>query len=168
MPWSALKIIRCYVQLSKRNSVMFIHLLLSMFLTESSKKLFYRFYKSIFFAFSSSLKTRAFILSHFLWNHSKTSWWRTTETSLGVSFETCLRRREDVPLRRLGDVPLRRHWVFHLRLVWDVVKTYHWGVLATFHWDVIGCFIWDVPAASLGRKGRRHYDVATTSCCRVG
>ena len=49
---------------------LFIHLLLSMFLTESSKKLFYRFYQSIFFPFSSSLKTRAFILSHFLWNHS--------------------------------------------------------------------------------------------------
>ena len=49
---------------------LFIHLLLSMFLTESSKKLFYRFCKSIFFAFSSSLKTRAFILSNFWWNHS--------------------------------------------------------------------------------------------------
>ena len=112
--------------------------------------------------------------------------------SLGVSFETCLRRRgdvlmwrrhyvpmgrhhnipigrrEDVPLRRLADVPLRRHWVFHFRLVWDVVKTYHWDVLATFHWDVGGCFIWDLPTTSLGRTERCRYDVATTSCCRVG
>ena len=87
---------------------------------------------------------------------------------MGRHHDIPIRRREDVPLRRLGDVPLRRHWVFHLRLVWDVVKTYHWDVLATFHWDVIGCFIWDVPATSLGRTERRRYDVATTSCCRVG
>ena len=30
------------------------------------------------------------------------------------------------------------------------------------------CFIWDVPATSLGRIERRCYDVAMTSCCRVG
>ena len=93
-----------------------------------------------------------------------TSWWRITETLLGVSFETGLRRcgdvlmrrrhnaplrrrhdilirrRGDVPLRHLGDVPLRRCWVFHLR----------------------------IPTTSLGRTERRRYDVATTSCYRVG
>ena len=87
---------------------------------------------------------------------------------MGRHHDIPIRCREDVPLRCLGDVPLRRHWVFHLRLAWDVVKTYHWDVLATFHWDVVGCFIWDVPATSLGRTERRRYDVATTSCCRVG
>ena len=117
---------------------------------------------------------------------------RTTVTLLGVSFESyrrCRRtvlvgRRGYVPLRRLGDVPLRRCCVFHLRLSWDVlethwwnvvitspwdvVTTYQWNVLKTYHWDVIGCFIWDVPATLLGRTKRRRYDVATTSCCRVG
>ena len=48
------------------------------------------------------------------------------------------------------------------------METYHWDFLAMFHRDVIGCFILDVPATSLGCTERRHYDVATTSCCRVG
>ena len=96
------------------------------------------------------------------------SWWCTTKTPLGVSFETCLRRqgdalrgrccyvffrrrrdvpircRGDVPLRRLGDVPWRRCWVFHLRRNCDVAGMYRETLL------------------------RRRYDVATTSCCRVG
>ena len=100
--------------------------------------------------------------------NSELCWRRTTATLLGVSFGSYRRRRRDVLMGRGGYVPLRRHWVFHLRLVWDVVKTYHWDVLATFHWDVVGCFIWDVPATSLGRTERRRYDVATTSCCRLG
>ena len=87
---------------------------------------------------------------------------------MGRHHDISIRRFDDVPLRRLCDIPLRHHWVFHLRFVWDVVKTYHWDVLATFHWDVVGCFIWDVPATSLGRIERPRYDVATTSCCRVG
>ena len=101
-------------------------------------------------------------------------------------------RRGYVPLRRLGDVPLRRLWVFHLRLIWDVVETYwqdvvitfpwdvvttyqhdfvklyHWDVLAMFHLDVFECFIWDVHVTSLRQAKRRRYDVAMTSCCRVG
>ena len=100
--------------------------------------------------------------------------------------------RRYVPLRRLGDVTMRRRLVFHLRLVWyvvkmywwdvvvtsswdvlttfqeDAVETYHWDVFATLHQDVVGCFIWDVPATSLGCREWRRYNVATTSCCRVG
>ena len=127
---------------------------------------------------------------------SKT-WWRcTTATLLDVSFGSYRRRHRDVlmerggyvPLRRLGDVPLRRHWVFHLRrrgdvLMWcchyvpmrrhqtyqqDVLKAYHWDVLVTYQYHVIGCFIWDPSATSMGRTERPCYDVATTSCCRVG
>ena len=117
---------------------------------------------------------------------------RTTTTLLDVSFEIYRRRCGYVPLKRLDDVPARLRWVFHLRLAWDVVKTYwwdvavtcswdvittsqkdvaetyHWDVLTTFHRDVVGCFIWDVFATSLGRTERRRYDVATTSCCRMG
>ena len=48
------------------------------------------------------------------------------------------------------------------------METCHWDVLATFHGDVVVYFIWDVTATSLGRTERRRYDVATTSCCRVG
>ena len=48
------------------------------------------------------------------------------------------------------------------------MDTYHWDILVTYHWDVIGCFIWDVPATLLGGTKRSRYDVATTSCCRVG
>ena len=92
--------------------------------------------------------------------NSETWWRRTTATLLGVSFGSYRRRRRDVLMGRGGYVPLRRHWVFHLRLVWDVVEMHHW--------DVVGCFIWDVPATSLGRTERCRYDVATTSCCRVG
>ena len=101
-------------------------------------------------------------------------------------------RREYVPLKHLSGVPLRCCWVFHLRFMWDVVETYwwnvvimstwnfvttfqydavetyHWHVLVTYHLDVVGCFTWDVPATSLGRTERRHYDVGMMSCCRVG
>ena len=112
------------------------------------------------------------VIECFIWDLQETSQRRTngtskirtTETSLGVSFETCLRRRKDalmgsycyvllkrfhdvpircrgdVPLRRLGDVPPRSRWMFHLRL----------------------------PVTSLGRTERRRYNVAATSCCRVG
>ena len=97
-----------------------------------------------------------------------------------------------VLLKCLGDVPLRRHWVFHLRLAWDVVETYCGTSLLRPHemssrhtnktsWSrttetslrrstetSLGVSIWDVPATPLGRTERRHYDVATTSCCRVG
>ena len=52
-------------------------------------------------------------------------------------------RRHYVPLRRRYVIPTRRR-------------------------EVVGCFIWDVPATSLGRTKRHRYDVATTSCCRVG
>ena len=105
------------------------------------------------------------------------AWWKsTTATLLGVSFVTYRRRRRDilmgrrvyVIMRRLGDVPLRRRWVFHLRLFRGVVETYRWDILATFHRSVVGCFIWDVPATPLGRTKRRRYDVAMTSCWRVG
>ena len=55
--------------------------------------------------------------------------------------DVSIRRRGDVPLRSLNDVPPRRRWVFHLRHTCDVAGTF---------------------------RERRRYDVATTSCCRVG
>ena len=84
--------------------------------------------------------------------------------SLGVSFETCLRRRGDVLTRcrcyvlsrRRHDVPIRRRGDVPLRRLGDVPSR------------CLGCFIWDLPAMSPARTYRRRYDVATTSCCRVG
>ena len=129
--------------------------------------------------------------------HNSETWLRrTTATLLGVSFGSFRRRRSDVlmgrrgyvPLRRFGDVPLRRRWVFHLRRRGDVLmRRRHYVPLRRGH-DIpirrredvpltrlddaplwrLGCFIRDVPATSLGRTKRRRYDVATTSCCRVG
>ena len=95
---------------------------------------------------------------------AETIWWRTAETLLGVSFETYLRRHGDVlmrrrhyvPLRRGHDIPIRRREDVPLRRLDDVPLRRH------------GCFIWDVSAMSLGHTKRRRYDVATTSCCRVG
>ena len=95
---------------------------------------------------------------------AETIWWRTAETLLGVSFETYLRRHGDVlmrrrhyvPLRRGHDLPIRRREDVPLRRLDDVPMRRH------------GCFIWDVSAMSLGHTKRRRYDVATTSCCRVG
>ena len=89
-----------------------------------------------------------------------TSWWRTTEKLLGALFETCLRRRGDVLMGRRCYVLLRRRHDVPIRCRRD-------NLLETFHRNVVGCFIWDVPATSLGRIDRRHYDVATTSCCQV-
>ena len=94
----------------------------------------------------------------------ETSWWRTAEMSLGVSIETCLRHWRDAMMGRCCCVLLRRCHDVPIRCCGDV----HWDVLATFHRDVVGCFIWDVPVTSLGRTERRRYDVATTSCYRVG
>ena len=93
---------------------------------------------------------------------TETSWWRTTETSLGVSFETYLRhhgdvlmgRRHYVPLRRRHDIPIRRREDVPPRRLGDVPLRR------------LGCFIWDVPATLTYRENR--YDVAKTSCCRVG
>ena len=121
---------------------------------------------------------------------------RTTATLLGVSFGSYRRHHRDVlmgrrgyvPLRRFGDVPLRRRWVFHLRRRGDVLmRRRHYVPLRRGHDIPIrrredvplrrlddvplrrhGCFIWDVSAMSLGHTKRRPYDVATTSCCRVG
>ena len=49
----------------------------------------------------------------------------------------------------------------------DVVEKYHWDVLAAFHRDVVRCFIWEIAVTFLRRTERRHYDFATTCCCRV-
>ena len=59
---------------------------------------------------------------------------------LRLRHDVPIRRRGDVPLRRLGDVPPRRRWVFNLRHTCDLAGT---------HKD-------------------SRYDVAKTSCCRVG
>ena len=59
-----------------------------------------------------------------------------------------MRRCHNVRIRCRGDVPL--------------------NVLATFYGAVDGCSIWDVTSTLLGPTERRYYDVATTSCCRVG
>ena len=112
------------------------------------------------------------VIGCFIWELQKTSSRRNNGTSWIRT------------LRRLGGVPLRCRLVFHSRLIWDVVGTYWWDVVITcpwdlvtlyqqvvvktYHWDAVGCFIWDVAATLLGRTERCHYDVATTSCCRVG
>ena len=120
-----------------------------------------------------------------MWQRNSETWWRRTiATLLDVSFGTYMRRcrvvlmgrRGNVSLRRLGHTPLRRCWVLYLRLVWHAVETYWWDVAITSSWDVVTtfhqndveCFIQDVPTTSLGRTGGHSYDVAMTSCCRVG
>ena len=85
------------------------------------------------------------VVGCFIWDSFETSWRRTDGTSLLRPLETFSQHSNKTSL-----------------------KTNYWDVLATFHWDVIGCFIWDVPTTSLGCQERRRYDVATTSCCRVG
>ena len=89
----------------------------------------------------------------------------TTETIWWLSFEACLRRHRDelmarrcyVLLKRRHDVPIRRRGGIPLRRLGDIPSRLRW----------VHLYIWDVLAASLGRTGRRRYDVATTSSCRV-
>ena len=92
------------------------------------------------------------------------SWGHTTEPSLGALFEICLRRCRDVLMRRRcyvllwhrQEVPIWHRGDIPLRLPGNVPARHRWML------------IWDVPSTSLGRTQRRHYDVATMSCCWVG
>ena len=64
---------------------------------------------------------------------------------MGRPYSVLLRRRHDVPIKLCREVPLKRLgdgrcWVFHLRRT----------------------------STLLERPERCHYDVATTSYCRVG
>ena len=78
-------------------------------------------------------------------------------------FETCLRRRWDALMGRRCYILLRRHHDVPIRCRGDVPLR----SLGTFHGELVGCFLWDVTATSLERTERRHYDVGTTSFCRV-
>ena len=107
---------------------------------------------------------------------------------MGRRRHVLIRRREYVPLRRLGDVPLRRLWMF----IWDLFEkswrrtdemlsirfleksSWHtnktsWRRTTETSWRRFSESSLGVSfETSLGHTERRRYDVAVTSCCRVG
>ena len=92
MHWSVLRIIRFLCStLKEQFRDLFIHLLLSMFLTELPKKeTFLQFLQVYFFTFYLPLKTRAFILSYFLWTQ-EVAMDRPLSTS-GSELKKCIRQ----------------------------------------------------------------------------
>ena len=75
--------------------------------------------------------------------------YRVFQTYLRHRGDVLMWRRHYVPLRRRHDIPIRRREDIPLRRLGDIALTRGW----VFH---------------LRRTERRYYDVATTSCCRVG
>ena len=85
------------------------------------------------------------VVGCFIWDFSETSSRRTDETALLCPLETLARHSNNMSWIRTAETSWRGF----------IERSFE-------------CFIWDVPATSLGRTKRRHYDVFTTSFCRVG
>ena len=84
------------------------------------------------------------VVGCFIWDLFETSRRRTDGTSLLRPLETSLRRSNKMSWRCTTQTSRQRFT------------------------ETSFCFIWDVTVTLLELTKRRRYDVATTSCCRLG